>query len=96
MATSQRVHMGMVSLHCLLCGHQTAEVRLPTAALDRLTLRKALAEADLETQPRWDALGLPLCPRCSGRLLLDIQPLHAWSNDVPAKGAREREIDLVK
>ncbi len=95
MATNQRVRMGMVSLHCLLCGHQTADVRLPIAKLDRSALRTALAEADPETQPRWDASMRPACPRCRGRLLLDIQPLRTWSNDVPAKGAREREIDLV-
>ena len=95
MATKQRVRVGLVTLHCLLCGHQTAEVQLPITTLDRAALRTALAETSPETQPQWDAAMRPMCPRCHGRLLLDIQLARAWVNDLPPKGARERESELI-
>ena len=95
MSTNQRIQVGLVSLHCLLCGHQTAEVQLPIPKLDRAALRAALAETSPDTQPRWDAALRPMCPRCHGRLILDIQPMRAWVNDLPPKGVREREAELV-
>lgn len=93
--SNKRIQVGLISLHCLLCGHQTAEVRLPISRLDRVALRTALAEQGPDIQPQWDGGLRPMCPRCHGRLILDVQPVSAWVNDLPAKGQRERETDLV-
>lgn len=75
----ERVQFRLISLYCLLCGYQTANVRLPIAGLTRTALRAALAAEAPETQPRWNATLAPLCPRCPGRLILDIRPIHVRS-----------------
>ncbi len=94
MTHDERVQFRLISLDCLLCGHQTAKVRLPIARLTRTALRAALAAEAPETQPRWNAKLEPLCPapRCPGRLILDIRPNRVpLDSDVQANDARERE-----
>lgn len=87
-----RVQLRLISLYCLLCGHQTANVRLPIVDLTRTALRAALAAAAPETQPRWNAKLEPFCPRCPGSLILDIRPIRVpLDGDAPANDARERE-----
>lgn len=92
MTHDERDQFRLISLYCLLCGHQTAKVGLPIAGLTRTALRAALAAEAPETQPRWNAKLEPFCPRCPGRLILDIRPIRvSLDNDVPANDARERE-----
>jgi len=94
MTHDERVQFRLISLYCLLCGHQTANVRLPIAGLTRTALRAALAAGAPETQPHWNAKLEPLCPapRCPGRLILDIRPIRVpLDNDVPANDALARE-----
>ena len=68
---------------------------LPIPKLDRATVRAALEDANPKTQPRWNAALVPMCPRCRGWLVLDIQPARAWTDEPPPKGARDREPELV-
>lgn len=92
MTHDERVQFRLISLYCLLCGHQTANVRLPIVDLTRTALRAALAAEAPETQPRWNAKLEPLCPRCPGRLILDIRPIRVpLDGDASANDAGERE-----
>lgn len=88
MIHDERVQFRLVSLYCLICGHQTANVRLPIAGLTPAVLRAVLAAEAPETQPRWNAKLEPRCsaPRCPGRMILDIRPIRVrLDNDVPAE-----------
>jgi len=94
MTHDERVQFRLFSLYCLLCGHQTAKMRLPIAGLTRTALRAALAAAAPETQPHWNAKLEPFCPapHCPGRLILDIRPSRVpLDNDVPTNDVPPRE-----
>lgn len=54
---------------CLMCGLETATVRLGSASR-RSDLIQAAFEKAAEPHPRWDRSHVPHCPRCNGRLLL--------------------------
>lgn len=69
-----------VSFSCLMCGTETSAVEIRIDRLTRKAVREALATADLGGgfRPTWDATLTPHCPRCHGRLLLELGSVPAW------------------
>jgi len=63
-----------VSFGCLMCGTESGTVEIYIDRLTRKAVRAALAAVDLRVgfRPTWDATGSPHCPRCHGRLLLEM------------------------
>lgn len=75
-----------VSFSCLMCGLETTTVEIRVERLTRRAVREALATADLNGfRPTWDATLIPHCPRCHGRLLLELGAVPAWRQDEAAR-----------
>jgi hypothetical protein len=78
-----------VSLSCLMCGFDVPEVTVTLERLSRAALRDALATAPEGARPEWDAHLLPRCPKCHGRLVVDLVPVRVWRNtDLSARRGR--------
>lgn len=69
-----------VSFSCLMCGFDAAEVTVKLDRLSRASLRDALGTAPESARPAWDEHLLPRCPRCHGRLVVDLTPVRVWRN----------------
>jgi len=69
-----------VSFSCLMCGIETGTVEIRIDRLTRKAVREGLASIDLGGgfRPTWDATGIPHCPRCHGRLLLELGSVPIW------------------
>jgi hypothetical protein len=62
-----------VELTCFYCGHTCGEARVRTSGRPSYReLRAAFAERPTGTAPTWDAHGTPRCPRCRGKLFIDV------------------------
>lgn len=83
-----------VSLGCLYCGHEVADVitnaaRRPTNA----ELRAAYAAAPDVAAPAWDAHGQPRCPRCAAKLFMEIVATSRLHLDAPPTRPPESETE---
>lgn len=70
LATTRTVR---VELTCLYCGHALGEYRVATR--ERPTyreVRQAVESSAASTRPTWDAHGAPRCPRCRGKLFIEV------------------------
>ena len=62
-----------VELTCLYCGHSCGEARVRTSGRPTYReVRAAFANEPSSTAPAWDAHGTPRCPRCRGKLFIDV------------------------
>ena len=78
-----------VSFSCLMCGFDVPEVTVKLERLSRAALRDALAAAPEGARPDWDVHLLPRCPKCHGRLIIDLAPVRVWRNtDLSARRGR--------
>lgn len=76
-----------VSFSCLMCGLDTQAIEIRVDALSRAAVRRALEARAPEFQPEWDEALTPHCPRCRGRLLLELRSVPAWRQREAARGA---------
>ena len=63
-------------LHCYFCGHDLGDVTIPTLTRRPTAdqLHAAYDATGRTAQPVWDQdPDRPLCPRCSGRLVLGLE-----------------------
>jgi hypothetical protein len=68
-----------VSFSCLMCGLETPSIEIRIDALSRAAVRRALTAVELPGfRPLWDASLTPHCPRCRGRLLLELGSVSLW------------------
>ena len=68
-----------VSFSCLMCGLDTPSVEIRIDKLSRAAVRRALdATEEQGFRPKWDTSLTPLCPRCHGRLLLELGSVPHW------------------
>jgi ribosomal protein S14 len=68
-----------VSFSCLMCGLETPSIEIRIDELSRAAVRRALTMAELPGfRPLWDASLTPHCPRCRGRLLLELGSVSLW------------------
>lgn len=76
--TASTARLVKISFSCLMCGLETSTVEIAVDRLTRKAVRQALATADLGSfRPTWDATLIPHCPRCHGRLLLELGAVPA-------------------
>jgi hypothetical protein len=62
-----------VELNCMYCGHSCGDARVRVSGRPTYRdLRAAFAERPAGTAPEWDAHGTPRCPRCRGKLFIDL------------------------
>lgn len=67
-----------VSFSCLMCGLDTPEIEMRVDGLSRAAVRRALDAAGEVFRPLWDPSLVPHCPRCRGRLLLELHAVPLW------------------
>ena len=76
--TAPTARLVRVSFSCLMCGMDTPNIEVQIDDLSRVAVRRALAGAVSELAPIWDESLIPHCPRCRGRLLLELGSVPSW------------------
>jgi hypothetical protein len=85
--TASRPRLVKVSFSCLMCGLDTPSVEIRIDELSRAAVRRALGAAGSGFRPLWDAMLTPHCPRCHGRLLLELGSVPIWRQHEAAREA---------
>jgi hypothetical protein len=86
--TASTLRLATVSFSCLMCGLDTPSIEIRIDRLSRSAVRRALDKTESGFQPLWDASLTPHCPRCRGRLLLELGSVPAWrQQEVARQGA---------
>lgn len=75
-ATTER--LVRVCFSCLMCGLDTPNIEVRIDDLSRVAVRRALAGVASDLAPIWDKSLIPHCPRCRGRLLLELASVPSW------------------
>ena len=76
--TTSTARLVKVSFSCLMCGLDTPNIEVRIDDLSRAAVRRALAGAVSDLAPIWDKSLIPHCPRCRGRLLLELGTVPSW------------------
>jgi len=76
--TRSTSRLAKVSFSCLMCGLDTPNVEIRIDALTRDAVRRALDGTDAAWRPIWDGSLIPHCPRCRGRMLLELGSVPIW------------------
>jgi hypothetical protein len=76
--TASIARLVRVSFSCLMCGLDTPNIEVRIDDLSRVAVRRALAATVSDFAPVWDDSLIPHCPRCRGRLLLEVGSVPSW------------------
>ena len=76
-----------VSFSCMMCGLDTPSIEIQIDELTRTAVRRAIDAAEPGLCPLWDASLVPHCPRCRGRMLLELDSVPVWRQLEAARAA---------
>jgi len=77
--TASTPRLVKVSFSCLMCGLDTPAIEIRLDRLTRGAVRRAIDATELPgVRPTWDSSLTPHCPRCRGRLLLELGSVPHW------------------
>lgn len=84
--TATKERLVRVCFSCLMCGLDTPNIEVRIDDLSRVAVRRALAGVVSDLAPIWDESLIPHCPRCRGRLLLELGSVPSWREQQAAIG----------